>query len=241
MAKVGISRKFILASKYRSKRKAIRSRMGYTRTRLGAKMPNKFVFKRAGQEQTIQNTSATTVAFTNTGVTGWALTGVSADANTLFQFGGAFQAQLDQVQAYTDFVSMFDKYKISGVKVRFIPLVNSSNPGQCVPMIAYAIDTDDASTPASYAELNQKYNVHKKRLDRPCSIYIKPRVAASVYNGLSSGYAIGKPMYIDCNNVGVPHYGLKFWLRDVTLGATTSVNTVVRIETTYYLSMKDPQ
>lgn len=206
------------------------------------RIANKYVFKRAGQEQTIMNTSATTVALTNTGITGWALGSTSADANNLFQFGGAFQAQLDQTQQYTDFVTMFDRYKISGVKVKFIPLTTQSTVNSAVPMIAYAIDLDDASVPSSYAELNQKYNVHKKRLDKPCSIYIKPRVASSIYNGLTSGYAIGpKSVYIDCNDHGVPHYGLKFWLRDVSLGSAASVNTVIRMETTYYLSLKDAQ
>lgn len=214
------------------------------RTRMGrvfkGRLPNKFVFKRAGSEQTFMNTGPGTVALTNTGITGWALGSTSADANNLYQFGGAFQGQLNQVQAYTDFVSMFDRYKISGIKLKFIPLTNSSEVGNAVPMIAYAIDLDDASVPSSYAELNQKYNVHKKRLDKPCSIYIKPRVASSIYSGLTTGYAVGRPMYIDCNDAGVPHYGLKFWIRDMSLGATTT-NTVVRIETTYYLSLKDPQ
>lgn len=204
------------------------------------RISNKYVFKRAGQEQTIMNTGPGTVALTNTGITGWALAGTTADANNLYQFGGAFQAQLNQVEQWGDFAQLFDRYKISGVKLKFIPLTNSSEVGNAVPMIAYAIDLDDASVPSSYAELNQKYNVHKKRLDKPCSIYIKPRVASSIYSGLTSGYAVGKPMYIDCNDPGVPHYGLKYWIRDMSLGSTTT-NTVVRIETTYYLSLKDPQ
>lgn len=228
------------------RRKNFRKRSGKPRRslkRMGLKkkIANKYVFKRAGQEQTIMNTGPGTVALTNTGITGWALGSTTADANNLYQFGGAFQGQLDQCQAYTDMVSLFDRYKISGIKLKFIPLSTEATVGNAVPMIAYAIDLDDASVPSSYAEINQKYNVKKKRLDKPFSIYLKPRVAASVYNGLTTGYAVGsKSVYIDCNDHGVPHYGLKWWIRDISLGATTT-NTVVRIETTYYLSMKDPQ
>lgn len=241
MAKSPISR--IKKWRAAAKGRGIRTGMSKYVRRFGLrnKMPNKFVFKRAGQEQTIMNTGPGTVALTNTGITGWALTGTSADANGLYQFGGAFQGQLNSVQAYTDFVAMFDRYKISGIKVRFIPLTTQSTVGSSVPYLVYSIDLDDASTPSSYGEINQKYNVHKKRLDKPCSIYIKPRIAQSIYSGLTSGYAIApKNTYIDCNDTGVPHYGLKFWFRDVALGATTT-DTVVRIETTYYLSMKDSQ
>lgn len=236
MAKVRIARsKRRLRFKLRPGKLRMMRSVGYK------KLPNKFVFKRAGQEQTIMNTGPGTVALTNTGITGWALSSTTADANNLYQFGGAFQAQLDQCQAYTDFVSLFDRYKISGVKVKFIPLTTQATVSSAVPMIAYAIDLDDASVPSSYAEINQKYNVHKKRLDKPCSIFIKPRIAQAIYSGLTSGYAIGqKNTYIDCNDSGVPFYGLKYWIRDVSLGGTTT-NTVVRIETTYYLSLKDSQ
>ena len=234
MAKVAISRSKLWKSKSKFKGKV--RRYGGVRRPLS----NKFVFRRAGQEQTIQNTGPGTIALTNTGINGWAVSTPAADANNLFQFGMAFQGRLDQCQAFTDFTTLFDRYKISGIKVKFIPLTTQATLNTAVPMLAYAIDLDDASVPGSYAELNQKYNVRKKRLDKPVSIYLKPRVAASVYNGLGSGYAVGKPMYIDCNNTAVPHYGLKCWFRDVSL-STNTTNTVIRMETTYYLSMKDSQ
>lgn len=247
MAKVTISRsRKSMASKYRTKRFRLGKRAAYRS--IGMRIPNKFAFKRQGYEAQLINTTIGAVALqAGGGLTGWSVGTPVADANGLFQFGGAMQFQLNQAQEWKDFTNLFDRYKISGCKVKFIPVVNMATPGGAVPVISYAIDLDDASIPATYAEINQKYNVHKKRLDKPCSIYVKPRIAQAIYSGLTSGYAIGnKNTYIDCNDPGVPMYGLKFWIRDCFLGASSGVspleaNTVIRIETTFYLSMKDSQ
>lgn len=244
MAKVRISRPKRFRRKY-VKKVRLGKRPLYKS--IGMRLPNKYSFKRQGWEASIINTAPGAVSLQAAGaLTGWAIGSANPDANGLYQFGGAMQFQLDQTQNYTDFTQLFDRYKLSGVKVKFVPLTTQAFPGASVPMIAYAIDLDDATLPTSYDTVNTKYNVHKKRLDKACSIYIKPRLAQQIYSGLTSGYAIGpKNTYIDCNDPGVPHYGLKFWLRDCYLPTTTgpavNTNTVIRIETTYYLTLKDSQ
>ena len=171
MAKVAISRSKLWKSKSKFKGKV--RRYGGVRRPLS----NKFVFRRAGQEQTIQNTGPGTIALTNTGINGWAVSTPAADANNLFQFGMAFQGRLDQCQAFTDFTTLFDRYKISGIKVKFIPLTTQATLNTAVPMLAYAIDLDDASVPGEYI-----YSGSGSRIGRIDGQY--------VYNG--SGSRIGR-------------------------------------------------
>lgn len=211
-----------------------------------------YKFKRFGLDCQIVNTSAGAVNL-NTTASGWALTGASTDVNGTYQFGGAMQFQLNQTLEVTDFATLFDRYKITGVKVSIIPLGSYSGGGSVqnqnvsnYPTIAIAVDSDDASLPGSWNQVAVKQGARVMKLNKTCSMYIKnPKLASAVFNGITNAYS-QKTGYLDMNSTDVPHYGLKYWIRECPLpnppaAAVTGANSMFRVVTKFYLSMKDPQ
>lgn len=161
-----------------------------------------------------------------------------------WETGLSAQFQLKSVVDVNDLTSLFDRYKIVGVKLKIHYLHNSSFiPGASnLPTLYYAFDGDDSGTPAtSLAVLSKGYC--KSRVlnaNRPLNIYIKPRVTKEIYSSpVATGYSSEKACWLDCNSSTVPHYGLKFWLSDWVGGEEN--NNAIRIQPTYYLAFKDTQ
>lgn len=238
----------------RNKRRNYRKRGMYNKKRIA----NIYRYKRFGQSSEIVcgvGGTAGTIALTSTGagVTGWALaTSPSLDANGTYQFGGAMQFQLNQIISPTDFQLLYDKYKINGVKVTFIPLGTATTNATTQSLastnyatIAIAVDNDDASLPGSWDLVAAKQDCKIRRLSKPVSVYVRnPKIAQSIYDGVVSAYS-PTTGWIDMNYDGVPHYGLKYYIRDCPLPASPTAgngaNVMFRIVTKFYFSMKDPQ
>lgn len=214
---------------------------------------NYYKFSRFGVNCTIDGgaAGAGTVAMATT-ASGWALGAPGLDANGTYQFGGAMQFQMDQMLEYADYVQLFDKYKIKGVKVTIIPLGQPSTNATTVGLantnyatIAIAVDNDDASLPTSWNQIAVKQDCKIKRLSKPVSVYIRnPKIAQQIYDGATSAYSptVG---WIDSNYPSVPHYGLKFFIRECPLPAYPTggngANVMFRVVTKFYLATKDPQ
>lgn len=244
---------------YRSRKRKMRRtvnrglRIGGGRWRLRGLVPTKnyYKFARFGENCTIDSVAAGTVGL-NTLANGWSLTSASTDHNGTYQFGGAMQFQLDQVLNHSDFVLLFDRYKIKGVKVTFIPLGQPSTNATTINLadtnyasIAVAVDSDDASLPTSWNEVAQKQDCKIRRLSKPLSVYIaNPKLAAATYDGVATAYTT-KTGFLDMAKQDVPHYGLKFYIRDCPLPAPPSgangANVSFRVVTKFYLALKDPQ
>lgn len=237
---------------YKIKKLGRRAKRGYARKpKVYKNIYNTHKFKRLGLDCLLA-ANAGTISL-NTLANGWAVTGSSPDVNGTYQFGGAMQFQLDQCLEYIELTRLFDRYKITGVKVTFLPLgqpsTNAAPSGVAntnYPTMAIAMDDDDASLPSSWNEIAVKQNVKIKRLSKPFSIYIaKPKMADEVYNGVISGYRIGTG-FLNSDAPSVPHYGLKYWMRECPLPTATApgvngANVLFRIVTKFYLSLKDPQ
>lgn len=164
-----------------------------------------------------------------------------------YRFGAVSYFKLSNVLQNTDFTALYDRYKINAIKVKIIPLSTMANVnGQgVVPTMVYHTDYDDALTPTSDETVRVKAGAKEVRLDKPVSIYFKPKIADAIL-GASAGTAYSVPKkapYINMSYPDVPHYGLKMYFRDVNLSSSTgtSTNTCFRFETTYYMSCRDPQ
>lgn len=163
-----------------------------------------------------------------------------------YRFGAVSYFKLSNVLQYGDLVALYDRYKISGIKVRIIPLSNvaSVNGQGLIPTMVYNVDYDDSLTPTSDTDVRVKAGAREVRLDKPRTIYIKPKIADAIL-GASAGTAYSVPKnapYINMSYADVPHFGLKMYFRDVNLMASgSSINTCFRFETTYYIACKDPQ
>jgi len=213
---------------------------------------NMFKYKRFCADSTLANSEQGVVKWVQA-QSGWDLGSATPDDNGLYQFGGVMKFQLDDVINPTDFTTLYDRYKITGVKLTFIPLSNQGYAGASstgnqssatLATMAYSIDYDDSSIPASSLEILEKMDCRIKRLDKPVSIYIKsPKVSTTVNSesgNVSAG--IGATGYFNCANDDINFRGLKFYIRDMPLpDATKDMNSLIRVQAKYYLAFKDPQ
>lgn len=241
---------------YKAKRGLRRMRKGFRRSlpRALRGKYNTHKFIRLGENCVITGGTSGLGTIAIDGPAGFAIGPSSGDYNSTYQFGGAMQFQLNQTLEWKDFTNLFDRYRIKGVKVTIIPLGQpSTNAAPALlantnyPTIALAVDNDDADLPTTWEQIAVKQDCKIKRLSKPVSVYIKaPKLANTIYDGITNAYTISKG-WVNTQYADVPHYGLKFFMRDCPLpqppqaGAINGANVMFRVVTKYYLSMKDPQ
>jgi len=193
---------------------------------------------------TIQNTTVASVIATND-ASQINLSAVSADT-VGSMFGASMQFRLGNIQTPGDFQSLYDQYKITGVKVQIIPLSDSatSQSSGFLPSIYWARDNDSAGTvPTTEASLRERQDVKVLRLTGPRTIYIKnPKLITDVaVQGGVSLLSLNSTGWIDCNDQNVMHNGLVMWFKNVDLRAQPNTVTAFRFEATYYLKCRNPQ
>lgn len=161
------------------------------------------------------------------------------------QFGMSYNAQLKHAVEATDFTQLFDRYRITGVKLKILYQNNMGDPNShCLPGMSTAWDGDDAGIPSNKEDVTRKYRARTSILsaNKPFSIYFRPRVTKSVYqSGLTTAYTSERSCYLDCNNSAIEHYGYKFWIDSWLATTGAQSGQLLTIEPTLYLSMKDPQ
>lgn len=139
----------------------------------------------------------------------------------LIEQGASYQFQLNLLQNYTDFTTLYDQYQIVSAIMYVRLLSNPDNSGsapavmpQIFPTLWYIPDYDDAST-VTLAQIKQHQGV-KRRVLKPnqqLTIRCSPKMAMEAYNGITSAFVQQKgKQWVDCDSPGVPHYGLKFVL-----------------------------
>lgn len=201
--------------------------------------------KRLGAPVMVQNDAFGTPHLSQDGSSSFSLAGVAGDVLPgTNQFGMSAQFQLSSVVDPADLTDLFDRYKITGVALKFQFLNNNGliSGKHNLPTIYYAWDGDDAATPISANTVLTKAYCKTKVLNANTifKAYIKPRVTKELFNGTSivPGYSSERAPFIDCSSSSVPHYGMKFWITNWLGGES---NIALRIQPTYYLAMRDTQ
>lgn len=158
------------------------------------------------------------------------------------QFG--VRHSLQQVTQVSDFTNLYDRYKITGVKMTFLYQVSDAGTTGLgvLPTILYATDYDDAVAP-TYGAIRAKQSAKQRILtaNRPFSIFYRPKInlVAQEANNTTFNPSVVTSGYINSSFPSVDHHGLKFSLNNLYSGANTAAQLEIRM--TYYLSMKDPQ
>lgn len=207
------------------------------------------LFRRLGQPMRLYQSGQNTWAiggYDGTGSLQVGALGSDGLTNTV-QLGASFQFKLESVQTPSDFTTLFDRYKILGVKLKFMYQCDSASVGglNIMPIINYCYDNDDASVPSSSATVIQKGACKTRVLtaNREFSVYIKPKVANAIYQtGVSSvipAYSSSNAPWINCDYMSAPHYGLKMWINN--LYSPLGANNQITIQPVYYLALKDSQ
>lgn len=198
-----------------------------------------YAYRRCNKTLVIQNggTLGTITTNDSTQIT----LGGPAAGSIGYDFGASLTFKLDNVQNYFDFTSLYDAYKISGVKVTMIPLQDNAqgSTNSYLPVVYMATDYDDSVVPTE-GEMRQKNNVKMTRLTGIRSIYIKnPKYESVVANNGGTGIATINNGWVNCADSTVLHNGLKLFFKNFDLRTTGTQN--VRFEIMYYLKFKAVQ
>lgn len=169
----------------------------------------------------------------------------AAGNSNLYQFGGIVNFKAENTLQWTQFSTLYDRYKINGVKVRFIPLVNVADTkgNGLIPELKIVYDRDDGNLPTVGDVWARQGRIY--RLNKPVSIYLKkPSMAAAVWapganpGSYTPGYVSLDNKFVNTSYSNVPHYGIKFAMRDF-YSPQGSVNVSIRVEVTYYMTFKE--
>lgn len=163
----------------------------------------------------------------------------------VYGVGVAMSFRLNDVIQSSEFTSLFDQYKISGVKARITWNCTQGEiaGGIPAPRVMYSVDEDDKVIPEELTiRAKNSTKFHQFGQSRPLTIYIKPRVRKNVQSVTGTATAPGKT-WLDCSYPLVPHYGLKMYINDLWLpnDASLDARNLFNIDLTYYIKTKGVQ
>jgi|SwirhirootsSR1_FD_contig_31_1249174_length_1236_multi_4_in_0_out_0_1 hypothetical protein len=152
-----------------------------------------------------------------------------ATTQQLFQFASvdkfsAYDFKLTDLDDYTNWISVFDQYRIEEVQLTIRPLSTSVGlqiPTVIKPPLIYTvIDYDDSSVPTTIAELKQ-YELSSCSLYETVSVHIKPHIAMAAYSGsVFTSFANMQNIWLDAASPAIPHYGVKMGIEGGDAGQT---------------------
>lgn len=158
---------------------------------------------------------------------------------------GYFTFQLQDVNNSTDFTNLFQRYKITGVKLRFIPTrgdgADVSAPVTSGVMCPLAIAINRGATTLTAQERNfdqimEQQDARIYSTNKPFSIYVPSPKFYAPADGLTQ--AQEKSGWLQNAHPEVDHYGLQFaW----QFPANDQTACQFRVFATYYLKMSNPQ
>lgn len=169
--------------------------------------------------------------------------------NTEADFGQHFT--FDQITNYTEFSSLFDRYRIDCVVLKFQLLTNPdsdyapanttvANAANYYPKLWYCSDCDDAN-PITLSQMKERGNA-KCRVLRPnqvLTVVVRPNILSLTYRtALASGYSPKYRAFLDATNTDVPHYAFKHII-DSTFAAAAANQFVVQLDRKFYFTMRD--
>lgn len=167
-----------------------------------------------------------------------------SNSSTQNQFG-YFTFRLDDLNNYADFTGLYEKYKITGVKLKFIPTrgdgadVNLLTPFSPMSLLAIAINRGSTNTTALERTFDQILEQQDARIystQKPFSIYIPYPKFYAPADGLT--VAQEKSGWLQSRHPDVDHYGLQFAWQFQQPDASSCQ---FRVFATYYIKCANPQ
>lgn len=158
--------------------------------------------------------------------------------------------QASSINNFTEMAGLFDEYKINAVKITYRPaydnVANLGAAGTLAQPQAYAhVLIDPASTliPSgvySSGNMNtflENQGVRTYTLNRPFSVYVRPKVQDQLFGGSTSTRTV-KPPYIKTTETAVDHRGFHMFLQQNNF-ANTNTNIRLDIFATYYITLRN--
>lgn len=151
----------------------------------------------------------------------------------------AYSFQLSDLPSYTEFVALFQHYRINGIKITFVPPFNVSSVQDNLssaftrlPIIHSAPVYDNTAAPSDVNDLVQRSGYRRQVLKRPISFFIKP---AMLLQGDDTSFDLTFwKRWVKTSNPSVNYYGYLFLLEAVGSGDSSLVQVYVK----YYMQFK---
>lgn len=155
-----------------------------------------------------------------------------------------YHFDISQLNNYTDFTNLFERYRIKAVKLTFIPgqSNNIDNVSKYRTTMLTHIQQSSGKTPATLAAFMESNNTRIHAGNKTVSVYIRhPFISSNVYqSALSSGYVEVRNKLINMANYTVPHYGLNVLCETPGVGpAETTEYQRYRVFAKYYMEFAD--
>jgi len=158
--------------------------------------------------------------------------------------------RLSDLSGYAEFGYLFDSYSVDSVDLTFSYDFNSANtatgsastvPG--IPVLGIVRDYDDNTAVGSEGAFLQYDDFSIHRLDKVLKFSVVPRAANAVYNSTTTtGYSVAPPrLKVDCSNPNVPHYGIKYYVRNPLNGAGSTVCGTLFVYAKFKLTLYNPR
>jgi len=224
---------------YRKYYKSKKAAKKYRRRKAKTTYPDRHNWKlEAGANVIYNNGSSSTVASGGS----VAISNKVVQRTNFSQFGGAFYFSLDKCLGTAAYLSAnFDRYKINAIKVRVIPENNFSNVAGSGTLATMKVcyDYDDNTIP--FVGDIEVRRGRTYRLDKPFTISLTPKVNNVVFAGAAgSATAPMKAPWLNMSSLTVPHYGIKFMIRDWYCTTSSPPNDLqLRFQITYMISVKE--
>lgn len=154
------------------------------------------------------------------------------------------------INNFAEFAAVFDEYRVNAIKVTFRPAYDSVNAPNAAGAIAqpqsYAhVLVDQQSTVAptglyTSANLNtylEQARIRTLTLNKPVSVYFKPKVSDQIFGGGTASRLISSP-WVKTTETGVQYRGFHMFLQQ---NSFSTGNSNIRLDTfyTFYLQFRN--
>lgn len=161
-----------------------------------------------------------------------------------YQFGMSIAPQLVDVQDYTQFTALFERYELLKCEVRIQTVMGDSYDvvASQLPYIYSAPDYTDATAPVNQQTIQQFQAVEEQVIsaDKSFCRSFHPVPSAQMFiSAVATGYGTpSAPRWMDCLYPTIPHYGMKFYLRN-WIGSAINLGNALRIQPTLWFRVKE--
>lgn len=172
---------------------------------------------------------------------------VTSDATSPNYQDGIFKFALQDLPNYTDFTNLYENFRITGVRVQFIPMIGTSSDTATstaytiMEPMALCIDrgaNDQIGSNVSFTQLLENQDCKLRSSFKPFSIYIAYPKAHTPADGVSQTVLTSPWLDTEVNGQVVDHHGLKFAFQTAVPAGR---HTTFRVYATYYIKCRAPQ
>lgn len=154
-----------------------------------------------------------------------ALPRATADLGHAFPFG------LSLLPNYSEFTTLFDRYRIRQVDVRMVfAQRNISGSTTNYPTIWAYMDDDDASIPTTRSAVLERQSVRPFTYSDAKTVYSVSLHPRWLIDGTNKASLAPRDMWIDMSTPSVSHYGLKMWVDNYN----TSKDALISMDATIH-------